>query len=377
MSVPLTNMLNTAKYRHPGHTKQDILNATKHFRSLIPRVEKYIFQTGHSKDLVCLDGTIPVNFRNATYNIPIGIFVSDNHPFEAPICYVRPTRDMTVKTSRHVDGSGRVYLPYLSEWNKDKSDILGVIQVMQIVFGQMCPVYQKTRDFDGTTNNVAMPPALPSSIYPQGPNTSGSSSSSLPTASSISMPTPPQPIYPFSSQSSQPDATGTITEGHIRASLLSAVEDRLKKRMREKMHQLQDEIEVLKKTSNDLNRGKIQLDEMKTRMATEISELTSAKNKLQELDEQLQEFIVKYDKEGEDINPDEVYGPTQPLFKQLLEAYAEENAVVDAIYYTGRGLEKGVISLDIFLKSVRELSRRQFMLRALMRACRAKASLPN
>ena len=81
--------------------------------------------------------------------------------------------------------------------------------------------------------------------------------------------------------------------------------------------------------------------------------------------------------EGEDINPDEVYGPTQPLFKQLLDACAEENAVVDAIYYTSEGLRKGVVTLDVFLKSVRELSRRQFMLRALMRACRTKASLPS
>lgn len=148
--------------------------------------------------------------------------------------------------------------------------------------------------------------------------------------------------------------------------------------MKEKIHQIQDEIEVLKKTSNDLNRGKMQLDEMKTRMAKELAELTEAKDKLGELDQQLQEFIDKYDKEGErEIDPDEVYGPTQPLFKQLLDAFAEENAVVDAIYYTGEGLRKGVLPLDVFLKSIRELSRRQFMLRALMRACRQKASLPN
>lgn len=382
MSKPIAQLLNTANYKHPEHTKQDILNATKYFKSLAPRLEKYTFPTGVSKELICLDGTIPVTFRDVSYNIPVGIFISNNHPFEAPICYVRPTRDMTIKTSPHVDGSGRVYLPYLSEWNKNTSDILSTIQVMQIVFGQMCPVYQKAKGFETIPSNVSMPPSLPNSFYPHGLNNSGSSSNSGPSSGSNSMPPPPQPVYPFSSQpqpysSPQSNATGTITEEHIRASLLSAVEDRLKQRMKEKVHQMQDEIEVLKKTSNDLNRGKIQLDEMKTRMAKEISELTEAKNKLQELDDQLQEFIVKYDKEGEEINPDEVYGPTQPLFKQLLEAYAEENAVVDAIYYTGEGLRKGVISLDVFLKSVRELSRRQFMLRALMRACRTKASLPN
>lgn len=373
---PLSQLLNTAKYKHPEHAKKDIANATKFCRTLIPRLERYTFPTGISKELICLDGTIPVTFRDASYNIPIGIFISDSHPYEAPICYVRPTRDMTIKTSRHVDGSGRVYLPYLSDWNRNTSDILSTIQVMQIVFGSMCPVYQKSRDHDASISNVAMPPSLPSNFYPAAGGGSGGA------PQSISMPTPPSQTYPFSSQQPQPysstaNASGTITEEHIRASLLSAVEDRLKYRLKEKVHQIQDEIDVLKRTSNDLNRGKIQLDEMKTRMANEIVELTNAKSKLQELDDQLQEFIIKYDKEGQEINPDEVYGPTQPLFKQLLDAFAEENAIVDAIYYTGEGLRKGVITLDVFLKNVRELSRRQFMLRALMRACRTRASLPN
>lgn len=378
MAKPITQLLNASKYRNVEQTKQDILNVTKMFKSLSPKQEKYIFPNGVTKDLVCLDGTIPVTFRDATYNIPIGIFISDNHPFEAPICYVRPTRDMTIKSGRHVDGSGRVYLPYLSDWKRDTSDIVGLINVMQVVFGTMCPVYQKTSDYDPNviSSNPIMPP-LPNSLYPSGSNGIGQAK---PTGhgTTVSMPTPPSGVLPFAA-SNYPhpkDNGNTITGEHIRASLLSAVEDRLKLRYRDKVHQLQEEIEVLKKTSNDLNRGKTQLDEMKDRMTKELDELTSAKTKLKELDLQLQEFIDRYDNESQVIDPDEVYGPTQPVFKQLLDAFAEENAIVDAILHTGEGLREHRISLDMFLKSVRDLSRRQFMLRALMQACRAKASLP-
>lgn len=384
MSKPSVNgLLSSANYKHITHARQDILNTCKCCKSLIPRIEKYTFPNGITKDLVCLDGTIPITFRDATYNIPVGIFISDNHPMEAPLCYVRPTKDMTIKHTRHVDRSGRVYLPYLSEWNKNTSDILSAIQVMQIVFGQECPVYQKIKDNDPSPASATrMPPALPTTYPYNQPAAAASNGASGGSSgpSSLSMPTPPNPLYPTSQPPYNPTPntnTGTITEEHIRASLLSAVEDHLRSRRREKVNQIQDEIEVLKKTSNDLNAGKRQLDEMKSCMAKQVAELTEAKKKLKELDDQLQEFIVKYDKEGEEINPDEVYGPTQPLFKQLLEAYAEENAVVDAIYYTSEGLRKGIIPLDVFLKSVRELSRRQFMLRALMRACRARASLPN
>lgn len=60
---------------------------------------------------------------------------------------------------------------------------------------------------------------------------------------------------------------------------------------------------------------------------------------------------------------------------RLLNAFAEEAATEDAIYYLGDALRNGVIDLEVFLKHVRQLSRKQFMLRALMQRCRQKAGL--
>jgi ESCRT-I complex subunit TSG101 len=60
---------------------------------------------------------------------------------------------------------------------------------------------------------------------------------------------------------------------------------------------------------------------------------------------------------------------------RLLNAYAEEAATEDAIYYMGEALRSGVIDLEVFMKHVRQLSRKQFMLRALMQKCRQKAGL--
>ena len=60
---------------------------------------------------------------------------------------------------------------------------------------------------------------------------------------------------------------------------------------------------------------------------------------------------------------------------RLLNAYAEEAAMEDAIYYLGEALRSGVIDLETFLKHVRQLSRKQFMLRAIMQKCRQKAGL--
>lgn len=62
-------------------------------------------------------------------------------------------------------------------------------------------------------------------------------------------------------------------------------------------------------------------------------------------------------------------------FFRLLTAYCEEAAIEDAIYYLGEALRKSVIDLEVFLKNVRQLARKQFTLRALMQKCRQKAGL--
>lgn len=67
-------------------------------------------------DLVNLGGTIPVRYKGAVYNIPICIWLMDTHPKNAPMCYVKPTSDMSIKVSMFVDQNGKVYLPYLHDW---------------------------------------------------------------------------------------------------------------------------------------------------------------------------------------------------------------------------------------------------------------------
>ena len=60
-------------------------------------------------------------------NIPVALWILDTHPIDAPLCFVRPTPDMEIKVSQHVDGNGKICLPYLYEWDAANSDILGMI----------------------------------------------------------------------------------------------------------------------------------------------------------------------------------------------------------------------------------------------------------
>ena len=51
-----------------------------------------------------------------TYNIPLCLWLMDTHPYNPPVCYIKPTTTMHIIPGRHVDSNGRVYLPYLHEW---------------------------------------------------------------------------------------------------------------------------------------------------------------------------------------------------------------------------------------------------------------------
>ena len=81
-------------------------------------------------------------------------------------------------------------------------------------------------------------------------------------------------------------------------------------------------------------------------------------------------------KKGTSGRVDEAINTVAPLHKQLVTSYAEESALADAIYYLGEGLRRGILDCDTFLKHVRNLSRKQFFLRATMQKAREKAGLP-
>jgi ESCRT-I complex subunit TSG101 len=66
---------------------------------------------------VLIRGTIPVQFRGATYRFPVDMWVPHAYPREGIIAYVVPSADMLVRPGQHVAGDGRIYHPYLAHWS--------------------------------------------------------------------------------------------------------------------------------------------------------------------------------------------------------------------------------------------------------------------
>ncbi|XP_066984343.1 tumor susceptibility gene 101 protein isoform X8 [Macrobrachium rosenbergii] len=398
------------RYQNVDKTKRDVMTALHNYRGLSPKLDKFVFRSGTSRYLLCLEGTIPVTYKGAVYNIPVCIWLLDNHPLSSPMVYVKPTPDMLIKASRHVDQNGKVYLPYLHEWNPSSSDLPGLIQIMIMTFSEMPPVYSKPKTAQPTTGAPYPSP------YPSGTPGSATGYPPYPTQPGYPPSNTPYPVYPPTSSAGYPPgqpgppsypppytagvsyppypsttsnlttqttetsgittaATGTITEEHIRASLVSAVSDRVRAKLRDSYGGAQAEVSVLRQQQADLNQGKIKVEGLISKLEQEQAELDKSVRILREREAEIKAVLSRLSSATEPLDVDEAVTTTAPLYKQLLNAYAEDQATQDAIYYLGEALRRDVIDLDTFLKHVRSLSRKQFQLRATMIKCRAKGNM--
>lgn len=405
----LGRLLSNYSYTDVAATKKDVVDCLKQYKALAYRVEEYAFNDGTVKQLLNLKGTIPVRYKGNTYHIPVAIWLLDTHPRYAPLCYVQPTSDMHIKVSMYVDHNGKIYLPYLHDWNPAHSDLLGLIQVMIVTFGDYPPVYSKPKNAAKTEvmplQQQQQTPYPTQSFMPQPPTSTQSPYCPYPQQQQQQQ-FPPYPAaagggyggygqpsgagasYPPYMPQGMPTAggyntgynpsaqgTGTITEEHIKASLVSAVEDKLKRRIQEKVNQYQAEIQTLKRTQQELNEGQSKINDIVGRLERDEQELAKSISVLKDKEQELERALEGLEK-VDGIDVDEAVTTTAPLYKQLLNAYAEEAAIEDAVYFMGEALRSGVIDLEVFLKHVRQLSRKQFMLRALMQKCRQKAGFP-
>lgn len=119
----------------------------------------------------------------------------------------------------------------------------------------------------------------------------------------------------FGSPSQVPVGTGTIKDEHIRESLLTAIEEKLLRRMKEQFQQNQAELETLKRTQDELKQGRTKLNTILSRLEKEQSDLDRSITVLKEKEQELDKAIERLNNE-EEIDVDDAVTTTAPLYKQ-------------------------------------------------------------
>lgn len=166
-----------------------------------------------------------------------------------------------------------------------------------------------------------------------------------------------------------------IDEQMVRMSLLSTAEDKLKQRIQEVFEMARIEQENLQMTKVKLESGGTKLTSMMHEMREEKANLEANISLLEQKNSEIDDLLEKMESDSANMNIDETIVTTNPIHAQILDLYAEESAIEDTLYYLTEGLRREVVPLTEFLKSVRKLSRKQFMLRATLIKAREVAGL--
>jgi ESCRT-I complex subunit TSG101 len=97
---------------------------------------------------------------------------------------------------------------------------------------------------------------------------------------------------------------------------------------------------------------------------------------LEEKCEKIKNEICKFESNSK-INPQDIIQPSNPIYKQIFNAHAREQALEDSIYHMNKALSRGTIDCDTFLRYVRIFAREQFEQKETVMKAREVARLRN
>ena len=359
-------------YREPSRVTNDatsLLNSTQG-QHLRPDICDLLQNDGSTMRGLRLSGTIQMIYRGNAYHIPIDLHIPPNYAIRPPIIYVRPVSSMMIKQGhKHVGADGMVYMPYLHSWSPRTHNLIDTVSAMSRIFGQDPPVFAK--------------PAAPAPAP-------------MPAAATVR---PPPPRY----------HDVTEEQERIRQMEREAQEANEAVRIaREAERKEDEENRLFAETKERLNdKSKFILEKYTNSSKTEIAGhledqilleksaafvngktvgaglssgggqmeyLNKRKEELEEehakLDsglEQLESFIVEaesYKKTSKEKDVDDLALPADIHSAQMLVLSAESAAIIDALYFLEKALSENKISLEVHLKAVRRLARRQFLIKA-------------
>lgn len=380
-------------YRDPSRVDRDASSLLKSSvgAHLTPGIAPLVENNGEVAHCMVLQGTIAMHFRGQTYQLLVDLYLPPGYPHRPPVSFVRLTENMYLKENHmHVGPDGKVYLPYLHEWNLRSHNLVELVVAMSSVFSGDPPVFTRA-------------PSTASSTASHSRHGSASSAS----ASHQQQPPPPPP-FPDSmgSQSSQNSysqreaeerlareaaeanrvaeaarrAEREEEEREIQIAAQKEWEERrkqeIKAQVKEKLSKHLQEISVqMKAQVQTYQRDQQRLHTAQDKLSQQLKLYEEAKESMEdklsiveEKTEEIQAWLGDVENIEQDSQQeksiDDLVQPGSKVHQQMLELSAENASLTDALYFLDRALYLGNLECETHLKHVRRLAKRQFLARA-------------
>ncbi|WWC86316.1 uncharacterized protein L201_001189 [Kwoniella dendrophila CBS 6074] len=132
-------------YQAKDRLINEVMKILSERKTLSVKTDAFTFNSGQTALLLLLHGTLPINYRGATYHIPMNIWVPHDYPRSSPILFVVPTKEMGIRKSKEVDPSGRLREEVVDYWwsNWPTQDLETILKHLIAIFSAAPPVYAK------------------------------------------------------------------------------------------------------------------------------------------------------------------------------------------------------------------------------------------
>ncbi|KAL7580814.1 hypothetical protein ACA910_001091 [Epithemia clementina (nom. ined.)] len=357
---------------------------------------------GTATHVLVLQGTIAMHFKGQTYQILMDIYLPPGYPNRPPIPFVRLAPDMYLKENhRHVGSDGKVYMPYLHGWRASSHDLIELVVAMSSLFSAEPPVFTRRPGTTGpATSNVnrentafatattSLNPIVDPAAAAAGGMLSDEEAIAAVQAQEARERAAAEERLQAEERRRQEEERLRLEEERQNKRALEAQEQwelqrteqarvqvtaKLRQHLQEQARQthvkITDElerelaklkvakkqkieapIEALAKQKAFLEQQLAVAEESKLNVESWIDEVTASK-KLEDSTNN----VMSID--------DKVYAES-PLHAQMMGLSAENAALSDALYFLDCAMQKGNLPCEVHLKQVRELAKRQFLVRA-------------
>lgn len=338
-------------------------------------VQTYCHDDGEFFDLVLLAGFLNVSFQQAMVAVQIEMFIPKTYPKASPHVFVRNPAGTVIERTNLMQGSGRVNLDACG-LTQSKCTLLDVLEKLQYVFGitfpyrmAYAPPYGPGAGASASASaGVGTGPGVGVGIgvgvgvgvvgngngIGSNGNIYGSNGYGGP-GSSLSS-TPPSLQQPTSSSPRPPQISSHPVFAKI-TSLLDA--------QRAAITQLLSEEAELLRREHDVEQVQVQLA---ADTAAAEANITAYRAYLAELTT----LFNAMPPEPTQDNIDEIVVCGTPLHTQANELAAEDQAIAECLLHLGFALQSEALDLPTYLRQVRTLSSRQFLVRNLLKRVRAR-----
>ena len=316
-------------YAYKDRVKRDVSMALSYFKTLAPVLSN---SPVTSDQCFALKGNLPIVYKGNAYFIPLGVYITERYPESAPICFVCPVAGMEVNPGPHTEPTGRIRVPYLTQWNMNTSNIAGLLNSMVPIFNNEPPVKKSVH------------PCSPSPITPQ---------------FGLAQQQQQQMQQQMQQQQQQCMPQQQLTSVDKTS---SAVEAKLQEQFLLMVSKVEADISELSKNEIALLESKEENLRKEKALQQENDELTRA---IAEMQEKIKELSAETQNSGDEFDLEEATKPPTVLETQLADEVAKTHAYDDELYAIDNAFKQKKISLDKYIDTLKEVSREQYFSRAL------------